>query len=166
MTLPLLSHRSTKDARGWEREGRRVKMLSRNMAPFVHAPLPGPRSPFSAVRQAGGAVLICAGCAGRGRRSRQAFAISQHLRIASPISGSRLISSWCHQEASARSPLGNSSSGRWHSPLGKFCRLERVYSAVLNRHTRYRPATTTRNTGQTGAVTAVAPLGGLTHRLS
>ena len=31
----------------------------------------------------------------------------------------------------------------------------------LNRHTRYRPATTTRNTGQTGAVTAVAPLGGL-----
>ena len=30
----------------------------------------------------------------------------------------------------------------------------------LNRHTRYRPATTTRNTGQMGAVTAVAPLGG------
>ena len=36
----------------------------------------------------------------------------------------------------------------------------------LNRHTRYRPATTTRNTGQTGAVTAVAPLGGLILSLS
>ena len=33
-----------------------MKMLSRNMAPFVHAPLPGPGSPFLAVRQAGGAV--------------------------------------------------------------------------------------------------------------
>ena len=32
----------------------------------------------------------------------------------------------------------------------------------LNRHTRYRPATTTRNTATAHAV--VAPLGGLTHR--
>ena len=39
-------------------------------------------------------------------------------------------------------------------------------STVESTHkvTRYRPATTTRNTGQTGAVTAVASLGGLTHR--
>ena len=42
--------------RGWEREGRRVKMGSPIMAPFVHAPLSGPRSPFLAVRQAGGAA--------------------------------------------------------------------------------------------------------------
>ena len=33
-----------------------MKMLSRNMAPFVHAPLPSPWSPFLAVRKAGGAV--------------------------------------------------------------------------------------------------------------
>ena len=41
---------------------------------------------------------------------------------------------------------------------------ELLRKGQLNRHTMYRPATTTRNTGQTGAVTAVAPLGGLTHR--
>jgi hypothetical protein len=56
-----------------------------------------------------------AGCAGRGRRSRQAFAISQCSRLAGPIGGSLLSRSWCHKEARARSPLGNSSSGRWHS---------------------------------------------------
>jgi len=57
-----------------------------------------------------------AGCAGRGRRSRQAFAISPlSSRLAGPFRVRLLSRSWCHKEARARSPLGNSSSGRWHS---------------------------------------------------
>jgi hypothetical protein len=56
------------------------------------------------------------------------------------------------------------------SESGKFAKgsVESVClrKGQLNRHTRYRPATTTRNTGQTGAVTAVAPLGGLILSLS
>jgi len=59
--------------------------------------------------------------------------------------------------------LSNFTCTRYSSVLS--CTLRK---GQLNRHTRYRPvnrpATTTRNTGQTGAVTAVASLGGLTHR--
>jgi hypothetical protein len=109
-----LSHPST-PARGWEREGRRVKMGSPIMAPPRSRASLGPWVALFCRATGWRCRALPAGCAGRGRRSRQAFASSQCSRLAGPIRGRLLSRSWCHKEARARSPLGNSSSGRWHS---------------------------------------------------